>query len=188
MNNATTRARELWQEGRAWEDMIGDLRAEGFSKIDCIRVTVELLRVPLGEAKGLVHFSPAWADVRQRDDTYQALAAAALAAGATGDADGTERTTSESELAQRLVAVVTTLREGNVDGARAMVLEILAVEDVDRVVLLSGVLTAALADIAAVGEENLLEALGILVAATSSTTAAEANAALARAEVALARQ
>ena len=97
MNDATTRARELWQEGLAWEDMIGDLRAEGFSKIDCIRVTVELLRVPLGEAKGLVHFSPAWADVRQSDDTYQALAAAALAAGATGDADGTERTTIGGE-------------------------------------------------------------------------------------------
>jgi len=58
MNDATTRARELWQEGRAWEDMIADLRAEGFSKIDCIRVTVELLRVPLGEAKALVHFAP----------------------------------------------------------------------------------------------------------------------------------
>ena len=165
MSDATTRARELWQEGRAWEDMTGDLRAEGFTKIDCIRVTVELLRVPLGEAKRLVHFSAAWADVRQRDDAFQALAAAALTSGATGDADeaaGNGRTTSESELAQRLVAVVTTLREGDVDRARAMVLEILAVEDVDRVVLLSGVLTAALADIAAVGEENLLEALGIL--------------------------
>lgn len=187
MSQSTTRAQELWSDGRAWEEIVASLRAEGFSKIDCIRVAVELLRVPLGEAKRLVHFSAAWADLRQRDETFQSLAVAALAPEGEGDTGTTaEPSGSDSELAQRLVAVVTTLREGDIQSARALVVDILADEEVERVVLLSGVLTAALADIAAVGEENLLEALGILVATTAGGSSDETSDAIARAEVALA--
>ncbi|MGH9223712.1 MAG: hypothetical protein ACRD2W_07970 [Acidimicrobiales bacterium] len=189
MSEATNRARELWQAGQTWEAIVADLRSDGFSKIDCIRVTVELLRVPLGEAKRLVHFSSAWADVRNRDETFQTLAAAALAvADESPDPDeaAVSQPVNENDLAQRLLAVVTTLREGDVQGARALVGEILADEEVQRVVLLSGVLTAALADIASVGDENLLAALGILVATTANASTVDTADAIARAEVALA--
>ncbi len=46
------------------------LWAEGFTKIDCIKATVELLRLPLADAKRVVHDSQVWADARGRDDEW----------------------------------------------------------------------------------------------------------------------
>jgi hypothetical protein len=187
VNHATTRGQELWQEGHAWDDIVRILRAEGFSKIESIRATMGLLRVPLAEAKRLIHFSTAWSDVRARDNAFHSLAAAALAAdGNDGSPAGMGGSRSDRELAQHLVGVVTALREGNVGGARALIDEVVAEDQVERVVLLSGVLAAALAEMAEIGQENLLEALGILVATTSDASAGEAADALARAEAALA--
>lgn len=65
------RATVLWGEGDQWDTILARLRAEGFSKMDCIRATVEVLRQPLGEAKRVVHNSETWADIRQRDDDWQ---------------------------------------------------------------------------------------------------------------------
>ena len=60
----------LWQAGERWDVILGALRAEGVSKVDCIRATVEQLRLPLADANRLVHESTAWADARRDDDDW----------------------------------------------------------------------------------------------------------------------
>ena len=69
MADATTRASGLAYELVDWNAVLTALRAEGFSKIDCIRATVEVRQVPLQVAKRLVHESEAWRDIRGRDDS-----------------------------------------------------------------------------------------------------------------------
>jgi len=44
------------------------LRAEGYSKTDSIRASVEMLRLPLADAKRLVHESGVWDDRHDTDD------------------------------------------------------------------------------------------------------------------------
>lgn len=51
---------------RAWEQVLLQLRAEGFSLIESIKVTRAVLHVSFGEAKQIAHQSTAWAD--SRDD------------------------------------------------------------------------------------------------------------------------
>lgn len=65
------RATNLWAEGERWEAILAALRADGFSKVESIRATVELLRLPLGEAKWLVHNSATWSDSKAKDDAWQ---------------------------------------------------------------------------------------------------------------------
>ncbi len=78
------RAAVLWSEGDRWNAILATLRAEGFSKVDCIKATVDMLRLPLGEAKRVVHESDTWADVRQRDELWQDRLVTELEAGALG--------------------------------------------------------------------------------------------------------
>ena len=66
----TDRAARLWDDGARWDSILTTLRAEGFTKVDCIKATVELLRLPLADAKRVVHDSQTWADVRGRDDEW----------------------------------------------------------------------------------------------------------------------
>jgi hypothetical protein len=70
IGEATERATALWDEGARWNEILASLRAEGFSKVDCIRATVEILRLPLVDAKRIVHESQAWADRRETDDQF----------------------------------------------------------------------------------------------------------------------
>lgn len=67
--DATMRARGLAYEMVDWNAVLSALRSEGFSKIDCVRATVEVRQIPLQDAKRLVHESEAWGDVRRRDDS-----------------------------------------------------------------------------------------------------------------------
>lgn len=66
--DVTERASTMWQAGERWEAILGALRDEGYSKIDCIKATVEQLRLPLADAKRIVHESPAWAEVQREHD------------------------------------------------------------------------------------------------------------------------
>lgn len=52
-----TKAQDLWTEGRAWTDILEELRAAGATKIECIRAAVQVLRVPTADGKMLVHYS-----------------------------------------------------------------------------------------------------------------------------------
>lgn len=65
------RANEIWDEGGRWDEILLRLRGEGFSKIDCIRASMELLRLLLADAKRLVHESVARADRRDADEQLQ---------------------------------------------------------------------------------------------------------------------
>jgi hypothetical protein len=184
---AIDRASTLWKDGYQWEELVAALRAEGFTKFDSIRVAIDLLRLPLSEAKRLIHLSPVWSNLRTRDDAFHALAADAVE-GSTNRANGSEEAGENAltrELAQRLVAVVTALRASDLDTARTIVAELLDAREPARVVILSGVLTAALAEMAEVGQENLIEALGILAATDVEAAGASAAEALTRAETAL---
>ncbi len=64
------RAKGMWDEGGRWDEILVRLRAEGFSKVDCIRATVEILRLPPTDAKRLVHEGRAWANRRELDDEF----------------------------------------------------------------------------------------------------------------------
>lgn len=70
MLDATDRASMMWDEGARWDAILVALRNEGFSKIDCVRATVDLLRLPLADAKRVVHESYAWTDRREHDDRW----------------------------------------------------------------------------------------------------------------------
>ena len=69
----TERANGMWDEGGRWDEILVRLRAEGFSKVDCIRATVEVVRLPPTDAKRLVHDSRAWADRRELDDEFHGV-------------------------------------------------------------------------------------------------------------------
>jgi len=61
------------------------LRAESYSKADCIRASVEVLRLPLADAKRLVHESQVWRDVRDADDEWHDALIAELRAESLAD-------------------------------------------------------------------------------------------------------
>lgn len=50
--------------GNEWEQVLTQLRADGFSPIESIKVTRAVLHVSLGEAKRIVHESYTWSDAR----------------------------------------------------------------------------------------------------------------------------
>ena len=66
----TDRTARLWDDGARWDAILTTLRAEGFTKVDCLKATVELLRLPVADAKRVVHDSHTWADVRGLDDEW----------------------------------------------------------------------------------------------------------------------
>jgi len=69
-SNVTRRAATLWDDGARWDAILVTLRDEGFSKTHCIRATVEILRLPLADAKRIVHDSRAWTDRREQADRF----------------------------------------------------------------------------------------------------------------------
>lgn len=79
----TERAGELWTQGARWDAILAALRTEGYSKVDCIKATVTMLRLPLADAKRVVHESETWRDVRGADDTWHDALADELRAGSS---------------------------------------------------------------------------------------------------------
>ena len=80
----TERASAMWDDGARWDEILGTLRDEGYSKVECIRATVEILRLPLADAKRVVHDSRAWADRREDDDRFHEVLEAEFRAEASG--------------------------------------------------------------------------------------------------------
>jgi hypothetical protein len=61
-----------------WNAVLGQLRSDGFSPAESIKITRAVLHVSLGDAKRIVHQSPAWADVRGHfEHVHDAVEAAA---------------------------------------------------------------------------------------------------------------
>ena len=84
IGEVTERATAMWDDGARWDEILGTLRDEGFSKVECIRATVEILRLPLSDAKRIVHESRAWADRREDDDRFHEVLEAEFRAEASG--------------------------------------------------------------------------------------------------------
>ena len=82
IGQVTERATAMWDDGARWDEILETLRAEGFSKVDCIRATVEIL--PLADAKRIVHDSRAWADRRKTDEQFHDVLEAEFRAEASG--------------------------------------------------------------------------------------------------------
>jgi hypothetical protein len=72
--------RRRFSAGQTDEILIAHLRQLGLSKVETIKVFVDLNRASPLEAKRLIHLSPAWKDAYQRDeklhDTLEQLARA----------------------------------------------------------------------------------------------------------------
>jgi hypothetical protein len=52
------------------EGLVSYLRGQGCLKLDSMAILRQVLDISLGEAKGLVHCSATWQDVRERDDKF----------------------------------------------------------------------------------------------------------------------
>ena len=84
IGEVTERASAMWDDGARWDEILGTLRDEGYSKVECIRATVEILRLPLADAKRVVHDSRAWADRREDDDRFHEVMETEFRAEASG--------------------------------------------------------------------------------------------------------
>ena len=84
IGQVTERATAMWDDGARWDEILEALRNEGLSKVDCIQATVEILRLPLADAKRIVHDSRAWADRRKNDEQFHDVLEAEFRAEASG--------------------------------------------------------------------------------------------------------
>lgn len=75
---ATEEATALWSGGETWSAILRELRDRGFSTVDAIRATAEVLRLPLSEAKHVVHFSDAWEETRENFERFHEVLESAL--------------------------------------------------------------------------------------------------------------
>jgi hypothetical protein len=71
-HNFTKEFRRKLADGKTTDEALVELRAAGASIMACIVAVREFRRCDIGEAKKLVHFSPAWADQREFQDHLHA--------------------------------------------------------------------------------------------------------------------
>jgi hypothetical protein len=57
-------------DGKTTDDALTELRASGASIMECIFAVRQFRRCDLFESKKVVHFSPAWADMREQMDRF----------------------------------------------------------------------------------------------------------------------
>jgi len=62
--------RDKLANGKALDDALSELRSEGASILQCMAAVEHVKKCGLAQAKRLVHFSPAWADVREANDKF----------------------------------------------------------------------------------------------------------------------
>jgi len=63
-------AGEVFETAGSWDEALKVLRADGHSKVEAVRATVDVLGQSLADAKVTVHNSAAWADRRLADDDF----------------------------------------------------------------------------------------------------------------------
>jgi hypothetical protein len=83
----TDLARTSLAAGATVDDVIAELRRQGLHKIYCIPILHFATGMPLGDAKKLVHFSPAWADRREATNASQRSSGAPGSSGASSTAE-----------------------------------------------------------------------------------------------------
>ena len=57
-------------DGKVLDQALSELRSEGASILQCIVAVQKVQNCGLGDAKRLVHFSPAWADMREANEKF----------------------------------------------------------------------------------------------------------------------
>jgi hypothetical protein len=77
VNQLGTTTENLIDE-REWDRVLSQLRLEGFSPIESIKITRAVLHKTLAESKRIVHFSEAWADLRDQFEQLHDEAAVAV--------------------------------------------------------------------------------------------------------------
>jgi hypothetical protein len=70
--------RRLLADGNTLDQSLAALRAKGAGIIACIAAVRKFRGCDLGEAKQIVHFSSAWADVREQNEKFHAELEAGL--------------------------------------------------------------------------------------------------------------
>lgn len=65
-------SRRMYDTGRSTEDILAWLREQGATKVESIRLLIELAGVANEEAKMIVHWSDTWRDTREADEELQA--------------------------------------------------------------------------------------------------------------------
>lgn len=60
--------RRILAEGKNLDEALSVLRMQGVSILECVIAVRNFRRCDIGEAKRLVHFSPAWKDVVDRTE------------------------------------------------------------------------------------------------------------------------
>ncbi|MGN9814477.1 hypothetical protein ACTMUQ_03900 [Streptomyces sp. SD11] len=58
------------RDGKSLDEVLTDLRSQGFGVIDSIKAVRRLRSCSLAEAKQIVHFSEAWKDMRETHDAF----------------------------------------------------------------------------------------------------------------------
>lgn len=64
------KSRQILVASDDFESVLQYLRQTGCTKVDSMRVIVELRDLTLDDAKRIVHFSKTWEDVRKRDEEW----------------------------------------------------------------------------------------------------------------------
>lgn len=72
------KARQLQATGASDEEVLWNLRQEGASMMESVKLMRELKGVPLKEAQDIVHFSDTWADCKEGHEQLQEDFAEAL--------------------------------------------------------------------------------------------------------------
>lgn len=70
LSSALEVSRTMLSSGASTEEVLAKLRERGCSKIDSIRVLMQITNIPLGEAKRVVHLSKAWEQERETHDAF----------------------------------------------------------------------------------------------------------------------
>ena len=68
MSSIEERCGAMIRQGATIEEVLAQMRREGFSRTNAIAVLGAVNGIPLNEAKLLVHNSSVWADLRQQAD------------------------------------------------------------------------------------------------------------------------
>ena len=71
-------ARKCQRQGDDPEQILAALRDRSATIIECMKVMIDVMGLSLREAKRLVHFSNAWADLREAHEAVHQLATEAL--------------------------------------------------------------------------------------------------------------
>lgn len=71
LDDVLQECREMIARGAELEEIVRILRERGFSKVHSIKALVDLGQASMSAAKAIVHNSPTWADVRERDEEFQ---------------------------------------------------------------------------------------------------------------------